>query len=84
MDLMLGAPGRHWGGYFGLKAHIGVDSKTKLIHAAAAAAANVPASAILGDLLHGKETRIRGDFMGEMELRIALHFLRQSPLEFGS
>jgi len=31
--------GRQW--YFGMKAHVGVDSKTKLIHSAAATPANV-------------------------------------------
>ena len=34
------AKGKQW--YFGMKAHIGVDSKTKLIHTILASAANVP------------------------------------------
>ena len=51
--------GNQW--YFGMKAHIGVDSKTKLIHHVVATAANVHDSQILGDLLHGKETRVWGD-----------------------
>ncbi len=51
--------GNQW--YFGMKAHIGVDSQTKLIHSAAATAANVHDSQLLADLLHGKETRIWGD-----------------------
>ncbi|MET0106671.1 MAG: IS5 family transposase [Sedimenticola sp.] len=51
--------GNQW--YFGMKAHIGVDSRTKLIHSAAAAAANVHDSQLLGDLLHGEETRLWGD-----------------------
>lgn len=51
--------GNQW--YFGMKAHIGVDSKNKLIHAVAATAANVHDSQVLGDLLHGEETRIWGD-----------------------
>src|SRR2546423_14092057 len=33
--------------FFGMKAHVGVDSKTKLIHSAAATAANVADSALL-------------------------------------
>jgi IS5 family transposase len=51
--------GNQW--YFGMKGHIGVDSQTKLIHSVAATAANVHDSQLLGDLLHGKETRVWGD-----------------------
>ena len=51
--------GNQW--YFGMKAHIGVDSKTKLIHSVVATAANVADSTILPDLLHGEETRVWGD-----------------------
>lgn len=51
--------GNQW--YFGMKAHIGVDSKTKIIHSVAATAANVHDSQVLEDLLHGDETRIWGD-----------------------
>ena len=47
--------------YFGMKAHIGVDSQTKLIHSVAATAANVHDSRILPQLLHGQETRVWGD-----------------------
>ena len=51
--------GNEW--YFGMKAHIGVDSQSKLIHSVAATAANVHDSQLLGDLLHGEETRVWGD-----------------------
>lgn len=51
--------GRQW--YFGMKLHIGVDSKTKLIHSLTATAANVHDGKVLGDLLHGDETRVYGD-----------------------
>ena len=51
--------GNQW--YFGMKAHIGVDSQTKVIHSVAATAANVADSAMLPDLLHGGETRVWGD-----------------------
>jgi IS5 family transposase len=51
--------GNQW--YFGMKAHFGVDSRTKLIHAAAATPANVADSTVLPDLLHGNETRVWGD-----------------------
>ena len=51
--------GNQW--YFGMKAHIGVDSNTKLIHSVVATAANVHDSVVLADLLHGNETRVWGD-----------------------
>jgi IS5 family transposase len=51
--------GTQW--YFGMKAHIGVDSRTKLIHSVAATAANVHDSQVLPELLHGQETRVWGD-----------------------
>jgi IS5 family transposase len=38
-----------------------VDSQSKLIHSVAATAANVHDSQLLGDLLHGDETRVWGD-----------------------
>ena len=44
-----------------MKAHIGIDSRTKLIHAAVATPANVADSTVLPDLLHGNETRVWGD-----------------------
>jgi IS5 family transposase len=51
--------GNQW--YFGMKAHIGVDSRAKLIHSVAATAAHVHDSQVLPDLLHGNETRVWGD-----------------------
>jgi hypothetical protein len=51
--------GNQW--YFGMKAHIGVDSRTKLIHAVVATAANIADGAVLPNLLHGNETRVWGD-----------------------
>ena len=51
--------GNEW--YFGMKGHIGVDSKLKVIHSVAATAANVHDSQLLGELLHGDETRVWGD-----------------------
>ncbi len=47
--------GHQW--YFGMKAHIGVDSRTRLIHCVVATAANVHGSQVLPDLLHGEETQ---------------------------
>ena len=51
--------GRQW--YFGMKLHVGADSKTKLIHSMTTTAANVHDANVLGQLLHGKETRVYGD-----------------------
>jgi len=51
--------GQQWD--FGMKAHIGVDSQTKVIHSVAATAANVHDSQVLPELLHGQETRGWGD-----------------------
>src|SRR5579864_1510505 len=51
--------GQQW--YFGMKLHIGVDSKTKLIHSMETTAANVHDAKVLGELLHGDETRVYGD-----------------------
>ena len=59
--------GNQW--YFGMKAHIGVDSKTRQIHSVVATAANVHDSQVLEDLLHGDETRVWGDsaYSGQTE-----------------
>jgi IS5 family transposase len=59
--------GNQW--YFGMKAHIGVDSRSKLIHNMEATAANVHDSQVLPKLLHGKESRVWGDraYSGQRE-----------------
>jgi transposase, IS5 family len=59
--------GQQW--YFGMKLHIGVDSRTKLIHSMTTTAANVHDAKRAGEaitrvaasLLHGAETRVYGD-----------------------
>lgn len=51
--------GNQW--YFGMKAHIGVDTKTGVIHTTTATAASVHDSQVLDDNLHGNETRVYGD-----------------------
>lgn len=60
--------GNEW--HFGMKAHIGVDSATKIIHSVAATAANVHDSHLLPELLHGRETRVWGDsaYQGQGEV----------------
>ncbi len=51
--------GDQW--YFGLKAHVGVDSKSKLVHSVATSAASVADKHMLPDLLHGEEKKVWGD-----------------------
>jgi IS5 family transposase len=51
--------GQQW--YFGMKLHIGVDSRTGLAHRAVVTAANVHDKHPLPDLLHGNEQRVYGD-----------------------
>ncbi len=51
--------GNQW--YFGMKAHIGADSKIKIVHAVTATPANVHDSRAIPDILHGNETRVWGD-----------------------
>ena len=60
--------GKQW--YFGMKAHVGVDSKTKLIHTALVTPANVADATVLPELLHGEETRVWGDqgYRGQTEV----------------
>jgi IS5 family transposase len=51
--------GKQW--FFGMKLHIGVDSKTGLAHSAVVTSANVHDKHPLPDLLHGAETHLYGD-----------------------
>jgi transposase, IS5 family len=51
--------GQQW--YFGMKLHIGVDSKTGLAHSAVVTAANVHDKHPLPELLHGQEEQFYGD-----------------------
>jgi len=51
--------GNQW--HFGMKVHIGADSKTGLIHSASVTAANIHDSHEVPNLLHGEETRFYGD-----------------------
>ena len=60
--------GKQW--YFGMKAHVGVDSKTKLIHTAVVTPANVADATVLPELLHGEERKVWGDqaYRGQSEV----------------
>jgi IS5 family transposase len=51
--------GGQW--YFGMKAHVGVDSQTKMIHSAVVTSANQADAKVLPYLLHGEETEVWGD-----------------------
>jgi IS5 family transposase len=59
--------GKQW--YFGMKVHVGVDRRTKLIHSTVVTAANAADSSVLPDLLHGDETAVWGDqaYRGQSE-----------------
>lgn len=51
--------GQKWG--FGMKAHIGVDFATKLIHHVVATPGNAADGPVIGQLLHGAERSVWGD-----------------------
>jgi IS5 family transposase len=51
--------GNQW--YFGMKVHIGSDSRTGLVHHASVTAANIHDSHEVPNLLYGDETRFYGD-----------------------
>ncbi len=51
--------GKQW--YFGMKAHVGVDAKTGIVHTVCSTAANVADCHMLPDLLHGGERKVWGD-----------------------
>jgi IS5 family transposase len=59
--------GNQW--YFGMKGHIGVDSKEKIIHSVEVTPANVHDSQAIMGLLHGGETKVWGDsaYQGQKE-----------------
>jgi IS5 family transposase len=51
--------GNQW--YFGMKAHIGADRDSKLVHTVVVTAANVADITKTAELLHGKETQVHAD-----------------------
>jgi IS5 family transposase len=53
------AKGQQW--YVDMKAHVGVNSRTKFVHAVVASAANLHDREALPYRMHGKETRVWGD-----------------------
>ncbi len=59
--------GNPW--YFGMKAHIGVDSKEGVVHSVCSTAASVSDVHMLPELLHGEEKKVWGDagYQGQTE-----------------
>ena len=51
--------GNQW--YFGMKAHIGADRDSKLVHTVVVTAANVADVTKTAELLHGEETQVHAD-----------------------
>ena len=53
-----------------MKAHVGVDSKTKIIHTAVVTPAHVADATVLPELLHGEESRVWGDqgYVGQRDV----------------
>lgn len=51
--------GNQW--YFGMKAHIGADRDSKLVHTVVVTAANVADVTQMAELLHGAETQVHAD-----------------------
>jgi len=51
--------GNQW--HFGMKAHIGADRDSKLVHTVVVTAANVSDIAKTAELLHGQETQVHAD-----------------------
>lgn len=51
--------GNRW--YFGMKAHVGTDTRRGLVHRVVVTDASVHDSRVMDDLLHGEETVVYGD-----------------------
>ena len=51
--------GNQW--YFGMKAHIGTDRDSSLVHTVVSTAANVSDISQVSELLHGQETQVHAD-----------------------
>ncbi|WP_406850193.1 IS5 family transposase, partial [Chromobacterium phragmitis] len=51
--------GNQW--FFGMKAHIGIDAQSGLVHHVAGTAANVADVTMVDQLLHGEEVDVFGD-----------------------
>ena len=58
-DMHQARKGNQW--YFGMKAHIGADDESGLVHTVVSTAANVSDISQTAELLHGEETRVGAD-----------------------
>lgn len=67
-EMASGRKGNQW--HYGMKAHIGVDSETKVIHSVATTPGNAADANSIGGLLHGGETAVWGDgaYQGRTEV----------------
>lgn len=61
------AKAKQW--YFGMKAHVGVDANSKMIHHVVVTPANTADGKMVDQLLHGQERRVYGDqaYVGQHE-----------------
>lgn len=67
-DMSSTRKGTTW--HFGMKAHIGVDARSGLVHSVRTTTASVHEANVMADLLHGEETAIVGDSAyGNMTLK---------------
>jgi len=71
------AKGQQW--YFGMKAHVAVDSRTKLFHTVLVSPANVADRDALPYLLHGRETRVWGDQAYQAQTQVIRRCAPASP-----
>ena len=73
--------GNQW--FFGAKAHIGVDSKSGVVHSVCTSAASVSDVHMLPDLLHGDEKKVWGD-AGYQGQTAAIHAVAPSAQDMTS
>lgn len=70
--------GTQW--HFGMKAHIGVDADSGLIHAVTCTTAKVADIAMMESCLHGEETLVLGDRGYHKTHRTIEHFKKEGAL----
>ncbi len=70
--------------YFGIKAHIGADDESGLVHIVASAAANVSDISQTAELLHGEEIRVGADagYVGAVKREEVKKNWRACPMRF--
>jgi len=75
--------GNQW--YFGMKAHIGADDESGLVHTVVSTAANVSDISQAAELLHGEETRVGADagYVGAVKRKEVQKKLEAMPRDGG-